>query len=347
MQLRCRRDNISSSQTDKNGYPMDELSVYQKLDMVEALVRYHGGRFKYLSNKIPAYKMPEGEWQKIDIQDKDFHLKAQESVGLKFTAIPSSRALLGGIARHKDKYLMMLTLQSVIGREGIGRAHPSVISEHIANELVESGFVFHSRDSLKDTIQSWVERDRDATNFIAEGLLRGAGNEGFWPDHHARYNPERFNPDLYEPKEHLLYLKRRDLVDKAIVATYMDNPYSELDFLTRVQGMLCHSNLGVSIHHERASAENPGADVLRLLKEAFKGSNGGGNLSVLESALQKLNYQYDGLEVNRRTISPEQGIEMLRAAIKNNPNQETSKPSKVEDFRDELELKSSFLRSLR
>jgi hypothetical protein len=308
---------------------MEDLSVYQKLDMVEALVRFNGGKFKYLSNVIPAYKMAEGNWKKLDIRKSNFHLQVQADTGLKFSDVPSERALLGGVARYKDKARMMMILRDSLSEGSAGRSHPSVISAHVEKELLESGFIFQSHEPLREKIASWVEKDPGAINYMAEALLDGNGNEGFWPEHHARYKPERIDKSLYDNQDGILYLKRRDLVDKAILSIYMDNPYAETEFLTRVQGMLCHSNLGASIHHEKASAEKPGNDITLLLKDAFRGSRDGDRTWVMERALKHIRYQYDGLETNRK-ISPEAGIKMLRSILDKNPGMDVSKPSSIE-----------------
>lgn len=313
---------------------MDELSIYQKLDMIEALVRFNGGKFKYLSNQIPAYCMPAQKWVKIDMSDPSSHLSAQKDIGKSFLDTPSERALLGGISRYKDKAKMISTIRDVITSSSARTMHPSVAGSQLAKVLEGSGFVFHSYQPLHEVVTALLEKDMSETGFIASSLLSGAGYEGFWPEHHGRHRPQRFDPALYQVQDGISYLEDPRLVRKAITSVYMDNPHCEIEFLTRIQGMLCHSNLGMSIHHEKASAEKPSQDVIILLRDAFRNSSGGSRGWVLDRALEHLKFQYDGLEINRK-VDPQEGLRRLREILAKNPSvshtEEASPSDKVKE----------------
>ena len=46
---------------------MIELTRAQHLDVIRQLAESSGGRFKFLNNKIPAYRKSEGDWVKMPL----------------------------------------------------------------------------------------------------------------------------------------------------------------------------------------------------------------------------------------------------------------------------------------
>ena len=73
-----------------------DLTYYQHLSVIESLAEAAGGRFRYLNNRRPAYRMKEGEWVKLDASPDAFAV--EKNIGIKIEDLQQVSDKVGAIA---------------------------------------------------------------------------------------------------------------------------------------------------------------------------------------------------------------------------------------------------------
>jgi hypothetical protein len=310
-----------------------DLNRRQKLDMIEGLVLYNGGKYSLLNNKFPAYKMPNDTWVKLDYIDP---FVVESDIGFSYNDVPSNKALLGGIARVKDYRRALSVIKLALSQIDRMPLNTYQISQMVSDALIEDGMEFNGFDDLPHTLESVLTKhDLSPRKSIdAFGMI---GVEYYWPEHHSRSNGRAPTDTIYDMTSGVPLLRDTSRMEIAVEHFLKSSPHSFEKFVINFHRFCCSKNLSVSIIEQPGDPETLPLDVENAMRNAYETFSQTGNSDPLIGLSKGLIYRHKALGSVRKTPRA-QNIELMRGILSQNVKPKISPRESSINSSSKLEL---------
>jgi hypothetical protein len=296
------------------------LTPDQHLDAIEAVALHHGGKFKWLENKIPAYKHPStGKWTKLSTTPADWSFdKFLEDTQLSPFKVPTSKAPLGGLARWQDTQRLHRSLKDIFSQLDVGLGQTmsaKQIALRVTQALTQGGLVFAGRGSFVEIAERALSRSPSVASI--ENALYLGGHEYYYPEHHTRLRAAPMEDRLVKDGQ-LRVLGDPDKLLGMAVNQANANPFNVHHFVKFLHANSCKANLYLTLHDQPGDPEKLDQEVKTYLTACFTEFQRTENGNALHAALSALKFAYSPLP-DKPSLAGDAHIANLRALLRNSP----------------------------
>lgn len=294
-----------------------DLTYYQHLSIIESLAEAAGGRFRYLNNRYPAYRMEDGGWVKLGSNPDAFSV--EKNTGIRIEALPQVADKVGAVAKIKDYRWLYRVFESIEHDDAIDT--PLQAMQAFKDKLRQDGAVVRGPEVQRAVEKIFARRTHTQEKMA---LLDLSGTQIMKRSHHARPDVNMFPDDA---------CRNTDSAVKTLNQIGLKGVISAIHEVAKLHAMRPYA-LTMGIHHAfyRASLSvnvkgggvntDPAyfpAQASQLFEVARRHyvNNSDGGIKAFDRVVNELEVNVVPLGINLYRGSPEASIEKLRALLSN------------------------------
>ena len=292
-----------------------DLTYYQHLSVIESLAEAAGGRFRYLNNRRPAYRMKEGEWVKLDASPDAFAV--EKNIGIKIEDLQQVSDKVGAIAKIKDHRWLYRVFESIENDNAIDT--PLQAMQAFKDKLKQDGAIVRGPE-VQRTVEKVFSRRTHTQEKMA--VLSLSGIQIMRRSHHARPDVNMFPDEVCRDTESSIKALNQNGI-KGIIDAVHD--------VAKLHAMRPDA-LAIGVHHifYRASlavnVKGGGANYdpsyfptqsFQLFEVARRHyvNNSDGGIKAFDRVVNELDINIAPLGINLYRGSPQASIDKMKALL--------------------------------
>lgn len=312
---------------------MIELTRAQHLDVIRQLAESSGGRFKFLNNKIPAYRKSEGDWVKMPLSSDVDAFMAEKDLGVPIHDLLTNDDRLGGAAKVKDRRKLHAVFKEYMGTDALHGLEAQQVKNVLIASLKESGAIMPLSD-FEDTLHRAVMKSYYPSRIIDS--LDMARQVVIWPEHHLRMKTAPLPDEILEDLNTRIVVNDPQRIVDALISGAREHYMRPELFINHVHAEMFKHNIALAIPGEpgMVSELSPGVtgalnDILKVYRHK---ENGG--VDFLKASAPAFEMQYRRLDEDTRKIGRKQHLEMIKAMLTSpSPSATVPENTKQDDFK--------------
>lgn len=238
---------------------------------------------------------------------------AEKHLRFRIIDLPLHEDRLGGIAKIKDMARLTRHVESLLDSPNVRSLEPSTISQLLQHELRNDGAVIPMGD-FESQLRGILMRSKAPSSVLR--ALELSDQVISWPEHNLRLQAKPLPADkLVGINNNTAYYYQSPEYLTTILSSAAEHHYMRPElFLIEVHAGLHNNNLALTFEGMAGNVSELPLDVGHYLKDALTLYRENGR-AAFEDAAKMLRMEYRPLHVNTRTISVEQGLQMLRESF--------------------------------